>query len=78
MSENQTITNTTSTPKTAEPCARNFPVVCIGGSAGGLDAYIRLLQNLRADMGVAFVIVNHMKTLPTQLHEVLPRYNNAS
>jgi chemotaxis response regulator CheB len=28
----------------------DFPIVCVGGSAGGLDAYIRLLQNLPADM----------------------------
>jgi chemotaxis response regulator CheB len=52
----------------------NFPIVCVGGSAGGLDAYIRLLQNLPADMGVAIVIVNHITTIPTQLHEVLPRF----
>jgi chemotaxis response regulator CheB len=53
---------------------KNFPVVCVGGSAGGLDAYIRLLQNLPADMGVAIVIVNHITMLPTQLHQVLPRF----
>jgi two-component system chemotaxis response regulator CheB len=53
---------------------RNFPIVCVGGSAGGLDAYIRLLQNLPADMGVAIVIVNHITMMPTQLHEVLPRF----
>ena len=52
----------------------NFPVVCVGGSAGGLDAYIRLLKNLPADMGVAIVIVNHITIMPTQLHEVLPPY----
>ena len=51
-----------------------FPIVCVGGSAGGLDAYIRLLQNLPADMGVAIVIVNHITIMPTQLHEVLPRF----
>ena len=45
-----------------------------GGSAGGLDAYIRLLRNLPADMGVAIVIVNHITMMPTQLHEVLPRF----
>ncbi len=27
-----------------------FPVVCVGGSAGGLDAYTRLLQHLPPDM----------------------------
>lgn len=51
-----------------------FPIVCVGGSAGGLDAYIRLLENLPADMGVAIVIVNHITIMPTQLHTVLPRF----
>ena len=52
----------------------DFPVVCVGGSAGGLDAYIRLLKNLPADMDVAIVIVNHVRTLATHLHEALPRF----
>jgi two-component system, chemotaxis family, protein-glutamate methylesterase/glutaminase len=56
------------------PSVKNFPVVCVGGSAGGLDAYIRLLQNLPSDMGVAIVIVNHITSMPTHLHEVLPRF----
>jgi len=54
---------------------KNFPVVCVGGSAGGLDTYIRLLKQLPADMGVAVVIVNHITMMPTQLHEVLPRFS---
>jgi chemotaxis response regulator CheB len=53
----------------------NFPVVCVGGSVGGLDAYIKLLQNLPPDLGVAIVIVNHITTMPTLLHEVLPRFS---
>lgn len=53
---------------------KNFPVVCVGGSAGGLDAYIRLLKHLPADMGVAIVIVNHLRTVATLLHKILPRY----
>lgn len=57
-----------------ERVAKDFPVVCVGGSAGGLDAYTRLLQHLPADMGVAIVIVNHQRTLATQLHEILPRF----
>lgn len=52
----------------------SFPVVCVGGSAGGLDAYIRLLQHLPADMGVAVVIVNHLRQVSTRLHQILPRY----
>ena len=54
--------------------AKDFPIVCIGGSAGGLDSYIRLLQNLPADMGVAVVIVNHLRTVATRLHKILPRF----
>jgi two-component system chemotaxis response regulator CheB len=53
---------------------KNFPIICVGGSAGGLDAYIRLLRQLPADMGVAIVIVNHLRIVATQLHEILPRY----
>jgi len=53
---------------------KNFPIVCVGGSAGGLNAYIRLLQNLPADMGVAIVIVNHITNMPTRLHEILPHF----
>ncbi len=55
---------------------RDFPIVCVGGSAGGLDAYIRLLQNLPADMGVAIVIVNHLRTVATRLHEILPHHTH--
>ncbi len=63
-------------PTAAHLATKTFPVVCVGGSAGGLDAYIRLLQCLPADMGVAIVIVNHMTKMPTQLHEILPRYTS--
>lgn len=54
--------------------ANDFPIVCVGGSAGGLDAYIRLLENLPPDMGMAIVIVNHITNMPTHLHEILPRF----
>jgi len=46
----------------------------VGGSAGGLDAYTRLLRHLPADLGVAVVIVNHLRTVATRLHEILPRF----
>ena len=54
--------------------AKDFPVVCVGGSAGGLDAYTRLLRHLPADMGVVIVIVNHVRNVATLLHEILPRF----
>ena len=52
----------------------DFPIICVGGSAGGLDAYIRLLKHLPDDMGVAIVIVNHLRQVDTLLHEILPKY----
>jgi two-component system, chemotaxis family, protein-glutamate methylesterase/glutaminase len=58
----------------AKGVAKDFAVVCVGGSAGGLDAYTRLLLHLPTDMGVAIVIVNHLRTVATLLHEILPRY----
>jgi two-component system chemotaxis response regulator CheB len=61
------------TPWTS-PTARDFPIVCVGGSAGGLDAYTRLLDNLPADVGVAVVIVNHVRNVATHLHEILPHH----
>src|SRR5674476_786496 len=59
---------------TTRSAARDFPIVRVGGSAGGLDAYTRLLRNLPAAMGVAIVIVNHLKTAAPLLHVVLPHY----
>ena len=53
---------------------KDFPVVCVGGSAGGLEAYIRLLRHFPPDLGVAIVIVNHLRTVDTLLHEILPRH----
>jgi len=58
----------------AKNVEKNFPIVCVGGSAGGLDAYIRLLKHLPGDMGVAIVIVNHLRTVATHLHEILPQH----
>ena len=54
----------------------DFPVVCVGGSAGGLDAYVRLLRNLPDHLGVAIVIVNHLRTVATRLDKILPRYTS--
>ena len=56
--------------------AQDVPVICVGGSAGGLDAYKRLLENLPIDLGAAIVIVNHLRTVATHLHEILPNYTS--
>jgi len=62
--------------KKSKIATKDFPIVCVGGSAGGLDAYTRLLKNMPADMGVAIVIVNHLRTVATLLHEILPRFTD--
>ena len=62
----------------AKTAKKGFPVVCVGGSAGGLDAYKRLLTCLPVDLGAAIVIVNHHRVVATQLHEILPYYTKMS
>ena len=37
----------------------DFRVVCLGGSAGGLQAYMDILRGLPSDTGMAFVIAPH-------------------
>ncbi|MEG4347351.1 CheR family methyltransferase [Microcoleus sp. A003_D6] len=41
-----------------------FPVVGIGASAGGVEAFVQLLSHLPIDTGMAFVMILHM--LPAQ------------
>jgi two-component system CheB/CheR fusion protein len=38
----------------------DFPIVAIGASAGGLDAFRKLLDALPADNGMAFILVQHL------------------
>jgi chemotaxis response regulator CheB len=40
--------------------SRPFPVVGIGASAGGLEAFTGLLKALPNDTGMAFVLIQHM------------------
>ncbi|MGH9850237.1 MAG: chemotaxis protein CheB [Blastocatellia bacterium] len=39
---------------------QTFPVAGIGASAGGLEAFRRLLEHLPTDTGMAFVLVQHL------------------
>ena len=49
-----------------------FPVVGLGASAGGLDAFRRLLAALPAGSGMAFILIQHLD--PTlRLAEYLER-----
>jgi two-component system CheB/CheR fusion protein len=51
-----------------------FPVVGIGASAGGLEAFTQLLSHLPMDTGMAFVLVQHLDPhQPSLLREILAR-----
>src|SRR5258708_29045420 len=39
---------------------KSFPVVGVGASAGGLEAFTDFLKNLPSDTGMAFVLVQHL------------------
>ena len=52
----------------------NFPIVCVGASAGGLEALEQFLGNVPENSGMAFVVIQHLD--PTQkgmLPELLQR-----
>src|SRR4051812_41065771 len=38
----------------------SFPIVGVGASAGGLEAFTRLLKALPLDTGMGFVLVQHL------------------
>ncbi|MBA3034565.1 MAG: PAS domain-containing protein [Gammaproteobacteria bacterium] len=44
----------------ANAATARFPIVGIGASAGGLEAFEQLFQNMPADSGLAFVLVPHL------------------
>jgi two-component system CheB/CheR fusion protein len=39
--------------------SEDFRVICLGGSAGGLEPYIDILRGVPADTGMAFVVAQH-------------------
>jgi two-component system CheB/CheR fusion protein len=52
----------------------SFPIVGIGASAGGLEAFGSLLSALPADTGMAFVVISHLDpTHVSALPEILAR-----
>jgi len=53
---------------------RAFPIVGVGASAGGLEAYRHMLQALPRDAGAALVLVQHLDPTHTSLlSEILAR-----
>src|SRR2546427_5651982 len=57
-----------------EPSSDTFPIVGIGASAGGLEAFSELLAHLSLDAAMAFVLVQHLDPkYPSILSEILSR-----
>ncbi|HKW96237.1 MAG TPA: chemotaxis protein CheB [Bryobacteraceae bacterium] len=57
-----------------QPAPDVFPVVGIGASAGGLEASTQLLQALPSDIGMAFVLIQHLDPKhESMLSEILSR-----
>ncbi|MDQ3052100.1 MAG: PAS domain S-box protein, partial [Bacteroidota bacterium] len=55
----------------------NFPVVGIGASAGGLDAFKQLLKTISVDSGMAYVLVQHLNPAhESNLTEILAQVTN--
>lgn len=57
------------------PSKKDFPIVGIGASAGGLDAYKSLLDALPADTGAAFILIQHLDPHhPSMMADLLGRH----
>jgi two-component system CheB/CheR fusion protein len=54
----------------------DFPIVAVGASAGGLEAFLALLPGIPADGGFAFVFVLHQEEHRDHLREVIARATN--
>ncbi|MCG6859915.1 MAG: PAS domain S-box protein [Chromatiaceae bacterium] len=53
----------------------DFPVVAIGASAGGLDAFKQFFSAMPADSGMAFVLIQHLDpTHESLMADLLSRY----
>src|SRR5258706_7095049 len=46
--------------KAGRPAVKPFPIVGVGASAGGLEAFTQLLKHLPTDTGMGFVLVQHL------------------
>lgn len=61
-------------PQAAAQPDERFPVVAIGASAGGLEAFTQLISHLPTTTGMAFVLVQHLDpSQPSLLSEIMGR-----
>lgn len=65
----------TETRSQGEKLEFDLPIVGIGASAGGLEAFEQFFTNMPSDSGMAFVLVQHLDpTHPSILGELVRRY----
>ena len=55
------------------PLGAAFPIVGVGASAGGLDAFTQLLRHLPIDTGMGFVLVQHLDPTHASFSARCPR-----
>ncbi len=61
-------------PKSLPVSKLQFPIVGIGASAGGLDAFTRLVSTIPEDSGMAYVLVQHLSPVhESNLTEILQK-----
>ena len=64
-------------PVSEQTSDESFPIVGIGASAGGLEAFTQLLRELPSDVNMALVLVQHLDpTYKSMLTELLSRTTN--
>ncbi|MES1250177.1 MAG: chemotaxis protein CheB, partial [Chitinophaga rupis] len=60
--------------KTKSLSSNIFPVVGVGASAGGLEAFKRLVKAIPVSSGMAFILVQHLEpTHESLLTEILQK-----
>lgn len=70
----KTCTSDAAEPTPAQGNGARFPVVGVGASAGGLEAFTQFLRPLPLDTGMAFVLVQHLSpTHDSALAQILSR-----
>ncbi len=56
---------------------KNVPIVCIGASAGGLEAIELFFQNCPSDLGAAYVVIQHLSShYKSMMDDLVNRYSS--
>ena len=75
----KSIKNSSSSEKDQSSSQVNFPIVGIGASAGGLEAFTSFLHQLECDTGMAFILIQHLDPKrESMLKELLSRQTSLS